>query len=354
MTHDARNPRTLFWLMLAGAVVAALGWFGLLSREPVYQGKTLTDWLYDKTVSQFMPNDIYGHIHNELWEAVVAGGYAARKSESNSSYLTNTPEDPAIAATRQIGTNAIPRVLDLSASRPGLLERGQDLIGPKLPRLANFLYQKQMFQTAEGRRIAAWKGFCALGTNAESALPTLTKMLQRPDADFLLGCTIAVIGPKGRRVLLDALTNGDSGAIDVAAFCLGNDSGARASAVPALVRLIKRPRGEASYQVLGAIGRLGGDPELVIPALTRFLEGTEPAGGFITESMAMLVLGLYGEQSRSAVPVLLKHYEDPDTSTRQLIRVVLKHIDPEHVEQLLGRAPSPKDDEDPWWGGPVE
>jgi hypothetical protein len=355
MTPGFRKPILWRLMLTSAAAVVLLGWFGLRNREPAYAGKRLTDWLYEKDPNAvWMANDVYGHVHNELWDAVVAGGYAARGQKTSSPFWTqpSAPAEPAVVATRQIGTKAIPRLLELMSSGPGLFERVQDRASEKLPTVGNFLSRHQMFQTAEGRRIAAWKGFGALGTNAEPALPVLGNMLQQAGANLLLGCTIASIGPKGEEVLLSALTNADDNTIDVAAFCLGLCPASRTSAVPALVSAVDR--GQATYHVLGALGRLGCYPELVVPAVSKCLTKTNalpPAS--VGQAMAILILGLYGEQSRPAVPILVKLYEDPDTTSRQVIRVVLKHIDPEHVEQLLGRAPDARDDQDPWWGGAV-
>jgi HEAT repeat protein len=261
--------------------------------------------------------------------------------------------DPGVFVTQHLGTNAIPRLLELLSSRPGLRECCADRIAATIPALSPFLHGHPLFQTAEGRRIASWKGFGALGTNAESALPALRKMLCRPEADFLLSSTIAEIGPRGVDVLVNALTNQDDHVVSVAAFALGWLGPAANSAVPALVDLVAQ--GRASYQVLGALGRLGAYPELVIPALSTYLQKANELPRASSESeMAILILGLYGEQSRPVVPVLLKLYEDPDKTRRQVIRVVLKHIDPRHVQGLLGRVPNTRDDEDPWWGGTVD
>jgi hypothetical protein len=236
------------------------------------------------------------------------------------------------------------------AAEQGVIEQSRDSLNPKLPgRLSEFLYRTRMIPTAERRHYAALKGFGALGTNAEAALPTLGSLLQRPGADFELGCAIASIGSKGRTVLVNALTNSDTQSRNVAAFCLGIDPESRAQAVPALVSLVER--GLASYHVLGAIGRLGGEAKLVIPALTRFLERAEVLSARSSESeMTIMILGLYGEKARTAIPVLLKLYENADETTRQMIRVVVKNIDPRNAQQLLGRAPSAKDDGDPWTG----
>ena len=358
MTNSSTKPtRSRFVrLVFAGVLsLALLGGLGLRNREPVYAGKTLTDWLYDKDYTSWMPNDVYGHIHNEFWEALLAGGYSAGQAETNCVYKNgDQPIDMGLLATQRLGTNAIPRLLELLSSQPWLSERCRAQITRVFPVVGPFLYRFACVQDAEGLRIAAWKGFNALGTNAESALPTLEKMLHRPQADFLLGSTIAEIGPKGIDVLVAALTNEDNNITDVAAFALGEaGAGARTSAVPVLVKLVEQGRGR--YQVLGALGMLGGYPGLVIPALSARLSKTSevPQAGFSRE-MAILVLGLYGEQSRSAVPALVQLYADSDKTSRQVIRVVLKHVEPKHAQELLGRPPNARDDEDPWWNGAVD
>ena len=110
-------------LALAGVLgLAFLGWLGFRNREPVYQGKTLTNWLYDEDHTVWMPNNVYGHIHNELWEALVSGGYAARERETETAFRGGGDEsvDPGVFVTQHLGTNAIPRLLELLSSRPGL------------------------------------------------------------------------------------------------------------------------------------------------------------------------------------------------------------------------------------------
>ena len=42
------------------------------SNEPNYGGKTLTQWLLNTNASWvWIPNDVYGHIHDELWFKLV-------------------------------------------------------------------------------------------------------------------------------------------------------------------------------------------------------------------------------------------------------------------------------------------
>jgi HEAT repeat protein len=303
-----------------------------------------------------MPNDFYGHIHNELWEEVVAGGYAARARQVGShGTIPNSPVEPAVVALRKMGTNAIPRLLELVSAQPDVVERWSAQLSQKLPVLGPVIYRYGPIERAAALRIAGWRGFCALGTNAEPALPALERLLRSPARDLLLACAIGQIGPRGNEVLVAALDSPDSNTVESSAFALGwgLDPAEKISAVRGLVNVVER--GRAGYHVMGALGRLGGSPELVVPALTRWLEqSSQQLKAGLELPMAILILGLYGEQARSAVPVLVKLHEDPDKTIRQVTRVALKQIDPVHVAARLGRSPDSKDDADPWWGGPVD
>jgi hypothetical protein len=121
--------------------------------------------------------------------------------------------------------------------------------------------------------------------------------------------------------------------------------------MPALLDLVESD--QASYQVFGAIGRLGGDPDVIVPILTRYLERAS-AKGFGEPAMATLILGLFGEKARSCVPLLVRLYPSVDATTRQVIRMALHHIHPGEAERLLGRAWNKTDEEDPWWNGTKE
>jgi hypothetical protein len=340
-----------------GIVLLAVVFLAVPTPEPVYQGKKLSEWLF-VPASDFgiMPNDIYGHIHDELWEAVVAGGYEARDHETPGLAFTRGAQvpDPSAEAVRAIGTNAIPFLLELLSPRPSLAERAGDILRLHLPPfVARVLGNDSSFETVARRRNAARYGFQALGTNAACALPVLTQRLHGPEADFELGLIIGDSGPRGREVLLTALTESNKDARRIAAFCLGVDPSAREAAVPVLLSLLERD--ESDSQVMGAIGRLGGPPELVIPAIAGFLQKTNAltAGGG-DSYMAILVLGLYREKARNTASLLAQLYPEEDTATRQAIRMVLKRICPERVEELLHRPPSESDDEDPGWNGAKE
>lgn len=93
------------------------------TREPSYGGRTLTQWLMNTNPDAiWMPNDFYGHIHDEFWERLVAEDSTTNHADSEqpaaedvATNLTDTDAqnvDPAAAeittAVRQIGTNGLP------------------------------------------------------------------------------------------------------------------------------------------------------------------------------------------------------------------------------------------------------
>jgi hypothetical protein len=192
---------------LALLAILTVSLAAILTRqpEPSYNGRTLTQWLYSTNPDVFfMPNDFYGHIHNELWEGVVAGGYAARLTQTNQpqlAYLRCKPP-PVTEAVEHMGKDAVPRLVQLMNRTPGPGERLLNRVGPHLPSwLFNAFRQGTTILEAERSQMAACDGFAILGTNAESALPALKDQLEGPRPDFELGCGIAFIGPRGRQVL---------------------------------------------------------------------------------------------------------------------------------------------------------
>jgi len=80
-------------------------WLRGHKQEPAYQRKSLTQWLYNEDPDYVrMPNDVYGHIHNELWEAVVNGGYATQNAQPDGGVrnVVDTEYDPVGAAVRRV------------------------------------------------------------------------------------------------------------------------------------------------------------------------------------------------------------------------------------------------------------
>jgi hypothetical protein len=319
------KPRPLPRRAVAGLVLvlvlALAGWI-LRPHEPVYEGRPLSAWL-DNADPDFVwiPNDLYGHIHDEFLGWLESGEPWPP--------ATGAPHGgaPTAAPTRgnhpPIGTNAIPWLLDWMASKPHPLERLRTFIQT---RFAIPVFHYSHLPPVQRRHIAAFEGFAALGPRAEAALPALNHLLHRPNPDLPLAWAIASLGPKGIDLLTRVVADEGPELRDLAALALGLEGPAAASAVPALLGAVDR--GNSSYHVLGALGRIGCDPASLTPLLLRDLERQLRDNEEETVQMTILLLGLCGERARAAAPPLLHLYPRSDPWLQETIRAALKRIDP--------------------------
>jgi hypothetical protein len=320
-------------------------------REPSYAGKTLTQWLLNtNAVWYWIPNDVYGHIHDELWYVV-----SEQVSETNFtgpvSWKVVPAPDALCIAVRHIGTNGIPRLIQLISSRPSPWARIRGAIADRLPvKLGEFFYPHQSRNIAERRKVAAFDGFTILGTNAEPALPALSNLLFQGREDLQLTWAIANIGPKGIALLTGALTRTNAHRRDEVALALGLKYQQAKSAVPELVDCVER--GSAGYDVLGALGRIGCDDPRLVPALMRLLEAKDAqANPKVDTGMAFLLLGLQRERARVAAPLVIAEYrllegDAVAAANRRFYRGILRAIAPDLETQL---PPRPPDEESGTW-----
>jgi hypothetical protein len=319
-------------------------------REPGYAGKTLTQWLLNTNAGWvWIPNDVYGHIHDELW-SVVSGQDSETNFTGPVSWKLVPAADDLCMAVKHIGTNGIPRLIQLISSSPSPWARIRGAIADRLPdKLGEFFYPYQSRDVAERRKVAGFDGFTILGTNAEPALPALSNLLFRGREDLQLTWAIANIGPKGIALLTDALTRTNAHRRDEVALALGLKHQQAKSAVPALVDCVER--GNAGYDVLGALGRIGCDDPRLVPALVHLLEISPRANPILDKQMAFLVLGLQRERARVAAPLVIAEYRllEGDAiaaANRRFYRGILRAIAPDLETQL---PPRPPDEESRSW-----
>jgi hypothetical protein len=326
----------------------------LVSKRPSesgYAGKTLTQWLLKtNAVWNWIPNDVYGHIHDELW-SVVSGQVSESNFTGPVSWTLVPPADDLCVAVRHIGTNGIPRLIQLISSRPSPWAKIRGAIAERLPdKLGESFYPYQSRDLAERRNVAAFDGFAILGTNAEPALPALSSLLFQGRENLQLTWAIANIGPKGIALLTDALTLTNAHLEEAAALALGLKYQQARSAVPALVDCVER--GSAGYDVLGALGRIGCDDPRLVPALMRLLEAEDArANPRVNTAMAFLLLGLQCEKARVAAPLVIAEYRllEGDAiaaANRRFYRRILNAIAPDLETQL---PPRPPDEESGTW-----
>ncbi len=329
-------------------VLVAVAGVLLLSRppkEPVYAGKTVTQWLLDTNADGFwIPNDVYGHIHDELWSKLV-------DSMKGSNTVGGTPwsaseerlRSEQAVPIRAMGASAIPQLVRLMSARPSAWTRARAAVADRLPaRLGRIIYPDALDDLPERRNVAAFDGFTILGTNAESALPALSNLLT-PGADNLpLAWAIANIGPKGIAVLTNMLYREPAVRRSDIALALGLQYEEAKSAVPALVDCVER--GYASYDVLGALGRIGCEDPRLVPALVRLLSAPGAANNTnLDDMMAYLVLGLQGQKARAAAPLVIAEYRllvgnANAVAGRRFYRRILRAIAPDMEGQLPPRT----------------
>jgi hypothetical protein len=204
-----RKRGVILLAMLIVAVVGGAGWLALRPREPVYEGKTLSEWL---------DGDV--------------------RSQSPSSWTISAKHSKN--AMIQMGTNAI----------PGLLLRLRAKDSPLMDKLVA-LAQKQHFYKfkqrlpARIRRAQGEAGFWNLGAEGKSAVPELIVMYEQ----------------KSLRECRESVAN-----------ALGSIGPEAKAAVPAIVRGLSDMNEVDSNYAAEALGLIHAEPELAVPALVKCLD----------------------------------------------------------------------------------
>ncbi len=245
-----------FRIALAILVVAFLGavfWQAQRPQEPVYHGKPLSYWL---EVYDF---GSYGFAHPN-------GPAPPTRYEAND-------------AIRQIGTNAVPFLLQMLQQRDS-----------KFKLTIIRLLQKQHFINIPlapiDRNSKAYDGFVFLGSGASNAVPRLIEIFDRDHSAFCQQAVPAI---------------------------LGNIGPPAAQAVPTLLRGITHTNETVRANAIFALRKIEAEPKLVVPALIKCLN--DPAA--LVRAQAACSLGAFGEDAQSAVPALIQlwHKEPPRPAT---------------------------------------
>ena len=166
--HEAKR-KVIALLVLFGIIAGAIALHSLLrQREPEYQGKTLSAWL-------------------------KVGGHGDPDEDK-----------PAIEAVRQIGTNAVPFLLDMVRAKDSKFKL----------KLTNWTYDHLhydiLWSSAYETHMRAEGGFGVLDpADAQRAVPTLMKLMDDPDYEvrlcaFLCLVSVKLDQPTKRQVLVKA------------------------------------------------------------------------------------------------------------------------------------------------------
>lgn len=254
------RARAIVYTVLIAAL-AALMVYALRTREPVYQGKRLSEWM-DRAASDGNQAEI----------------------------------DEAVAAIRHIGTNGIPFLLDELQARDPLWVKALGRVDGRLPFNLDL-------PSAGARVNRAIGGFVILGEGAAPAIPKLTELMLDAPA---LNATAAVEairfagGTNAVPILICGLTNLAGWPQVWTAQALGSLSNHSAPAVPALLANLTSPDSTVRSSCASALGKIASQFELVVPALTILLADPDQN----VRIAAAIALGEFKGGALSAAPAL--------------------------------------------------
>jgi hypothetical protein len=236
------NARTLL-LAILGAILATGGCATQRPKQPSYQGKSLSAWLEDYARTEYANEPDWTPAWTE----------EDRQARAR-----------AVNAVREIGTNAIPWLLEMVSS--------QDHRGVL--------------------------GFQALGPAGKPAVPALIAMMQDP-------------------LLTHRAT---------ACPALGAIGPAAEEAVPVLLKHSNVwVAGPTALWTVPALAQIHMHPELVVPVFAEILRTNSSLGPLARPYLA--ALGSFGSQAQLAVPAILPYVDSKDESVRVSATNALRSID---------------------------
>lgn len=266
--------------LVAALVVALLGWLAWTSlrgpaSEPVYQGKSLRAWLV------------------QLEDAD-----------------SQVERDKAAAAVRQIGTNAIPTLLQM------LREEESPFITTFLAWRGGWYNPFEIHIWGGPSDVAqrAAAGFDELGPAAASAVPELARML---DQNISRECTSCIVEALGE---------------------IGPDA---KGAVPSLLRAAVSAKTWEHYREFKALGQIHAEPCSVLPVLLGVISNAPK-----DRIDAVAALGQFRGDAKPAVPALVALLNDLNLesnstrgkgfiSDRSQVEIALQKIDPETYARVV-------------------
>ncbi|MBL9171967.1 MAG: HEAT repeat domain-containing protein [Verrucomicrobiales bacterium] len=282
--------------------------------------------LADPGAGALIPNDVYGHLHDELEELLESGTSpdAAQMQSPEAVVLlpSPVPETAGARALREAGAEAGPVLLELLMARPTPWERIRERLGARLPIPA---LRFSAGAAAERRRMAGLLGFGILRERGVGALPGLSNLLHHAGAPMEAGLALGDLGEAGRRQLIDALASPDPQVRGTAALALGLEGSGDRRVLKGLLSALDQ--GFWEYHILGAIGRVGGDPGEIGRSVSRvLLLDPGPPACSVEEGMLVCLAGWCGPHAVTALPALERRRGSCDDPRRGLVERAIQRI----------------------------
>ena len=283
------RSRRILLFAIAALLLAAIGWHLYATREPSYQGKTLTEWLEQLYVA-----------------ALGSGGEEKQPTE----------------AIRAIGKAGLPTLLRLTQSQTSPFKEKLEAWAKKQTLV------KVHFRSASRSYILGYVGFQTLGSEGRDAVPALAAMLQDMNVTWPAAQCLGAIGQEGIPILRSGLRSQNEW---MRACCLGglSSSGTNGwAALPEVLQCLKETNQAMRINAAVCLGRFQHDPATVLPALWQVAQQDQDAS---VRERSIEAMGLFSNQASAYVPSLQKMLFNANTDNiplRQALTNALQNIDP--------------------------
>ncbi len=267
MNHPGKSIRRL-----AAVLISTVLWLAACSapaKEPEYNGKPLSEWLLILKIGQ------------------TSAGERVEGADARE-------------AIRQMGTNAIPTLLDIL----GATDQNKGWVLSRLKSKGfREMYHNQNV-TTDDLQDTGVEAFGLLGTNAIPAIPKINKLFGDWETCSPAARVLAGLGPEGVAALTNGLASENDDIRGVTIWAIGEKSSMDSNTIARImIASLKDPHNRWS-----AAKYLGGkDPAMAIPALLPLLD-VNPKTDSASIVNAALSLSSYGAAAKVAVPKLLSLY----------------------------------------------
>jgi hypothetical protein len=252
------------------------------AKEPEYQGKTLSEWLVA------MQADL-----SDEEEA------AATRQSVDPAQLRNQKHEQAREAVRQMGTNAIPTLVDLLGVTDG--NRWLVLRKLKSKELRSAIHAESAVNTVLSQM--ALDAFGILGTNAAPAIPQIVKLFNKVDTCSEAAQALALLGPEGVAALTNGLSSKNNDIRGITIWAIGEKSGMDSNTMMRImIDQLKDPHSGHHAEAARYLGSK--DPAVAIPALLPLLDDDY---AYVVDYAARS-LSSYGPAAKAAIPKLFTLY----------------------------------------------
>jgi len=286
MKKSSKSRTNRFIFFLVGFALYSAATESAKSAEATYQGKPLSEWLLEL---KRRPSG--EEVEAEMRKQQQYDPYAIEKI-----YEKKKKRDEN--AIRQMGKNALPTLLEI-------LGATSETVTNVVRKLQAKEFREEWWSDesrVEDLRSLAIDGFEVLGTNAESAVPQLTKLFRNAETSFDAARALTKVGPKGFSVLTNALTNPKDPSRAAAIWWL-REAPVDAKTMDSL--LIQRLRDKDDVNRHNAAQFLAGKDAAAIPALIKMLDEDT---NYLAVDGAAEALAKFGATAKDAVPKLFSIY----------------------------------------------